>query len=171
MVSGQGFRDLMAFMEPEYCLPSATHFTHLIERRYEVVKEEMRGILQDCADSVAITADIWTSIATDSYLTVTIHYLNEEREIKRIVSGTLPLLESHTADNLVTWIKEMVGVCAKKVVPFIHDNCKNIENAGKALESEHGWVSHGCAGHTLQLCVNAGLQITAIKMLLLLDDA
>ena len=140
MVSGEGFRDLMAFMEPEYRLPSATHFTHLIEQRYQVVKEKMRGIF--CADSVAITADIWTSITTDSYLTVTIHYLSEEWEMKSIVSGTLPLLESHTADNLATWIKEMVeetGVCAKKVVAFIH-NCKNIENAGKALESEHGWV-------------------------------
>ena len=98
MVSGEGFRDLMAFMEPEYHLPSATHFTHLIERRYEVVKEKMRGIF--CADSVAITADIWTSIATDSYLTVIIYYLNEKWEMKSIVSGTLPLLESHTADNL-----------------------------------------------------------------------
>ena len=98
----------MAFMEPEYRLPSATHFTHLIERRYEAVKEKMRGILQDCADSVAITADIWTSIATDNYLTVTIHYLNEEWEMKSIFSGTLPLLDSHTADNLATWIKEMV---------------------------------------------------------------
>ena len=156
----------MAFMEPEYRLPSATHFTYLIKRRYEVVKEKMRGILQDCANSVAITADIWTSITTDSYLTVTIHYLNEEWEMKSVVSGTLPLLESHIADNLATWIKEMVeetGVCAKKVVAFIHDNCKNIENAGKALESEHGWVSRGCAGLILQLCVNAGLQITAIK--------
>ena len=57
--SGEGFRDLMAFMEPEYRLPSTTHFTHLIEQRYEVVKEKMRGILQNCADSVAITADIW----------------------------------------------------------------------------------------------------------------
>ena len=92
MVSGEGFPDLMAFMEPEYRLPSATYFTHLFERRFEAVKEKMRGILEDCADSVAITAYIWTSIATDSYLTITIHYLNEEWEMKSIVSGTLPLL-------------------------------------------------------------------------------
>ena len=117
----------MAFMEPEYRLPSATQFTHLIELRYEAIKEKIREILQDRANSVAITADIWTSIATDSYLIVTIHYLNEEWEMKSIVSGTLPLLESHTADNLATWIKEIVeetGVCAKKVVAFIHNNCK-----------------------------------------------
>ena len=31
IVSGQGFQDLMAFLEPGYHLPSNTHFTHLIE--------------------------------------------------------------------------------------------------------------------------------------------
>ena len=123
----------------------------------------MREILQGCAVSVAITADVWTSMATDSYLTVTAHYLNEQWEIKNIVSGTLPLLDSHTASNLATWIKEMVEDIGEKIVAFVHDNCKNIDNAGKILESEHGWFSLGCAGHTLQLCVNSGLETTAIK--------
>ena len=166
MVAGEGFQDLIAFLEPEHHLPSATHFTHLIQRRYEAVKEKMRGILQDCASFVAITADIWTSVATDSNLTVTAHYLNEGWEMKSIVSGTLPLLESHTANNLATWIKEMVedtGIHTEKVVAFIHDNCRNIDNAGKALESEYGWYSQACAGHTLQLCVNAGLETPPIK--------
>ena len=166
MVTGEGFRELIAYIEPEYRLPSATHFTHLTEQRYEAVKQKMREILQGCADSVAITADVWMSTATDSYLTVTAHYLNEQWEIKSIVSGTLPLFESHTASHLATWIKEMVeniGVHTEKIVAFVHDNCKNIDNAGKTLESEHGWFSLGYAGHTLQLCVSSGLETTAIK--------
>ena len=111
--------------------------------------------MQDCADSVVITADIWMNITINSYPSVTIHYLNEECKMKSIVSGTLPLLECHTADNLAMWIKEMVeesGIYAKKIVAFIHDNCKNIKNAGKVFKSEHGWVLHGCAGHTLIEC-------------------
>lgn len=54
----------------------------------------MCEILHHHADFVVITADMWTSIATDSYLTVTAHYLNEELEMKGIVSGTLPLSHS-----------------------------------------------------------------------------
>ena len=123
MVTGEGFQEFITYIEPEYCIPSATHFTHLIEQRYEAVKQKMREILQGCAVSVAITADVWTSTATDSYLTVTAHYLNEQWEIKSIVSGTSPLLESHTASNLATWIKEMVegiGVRTEKIVAFVH---------------------------------------------------
>ena len=50
-----------------------------------------------------------------------------------------------------------------KVVAFVHDKCKNIENAGNTLEEEHGWLSLECAGHTLQLCVNFGLEIPVIS--------
>ena len=49
------------------------------------------------------------------------------------------------------------------MVAFVHDNCKNIENTGNSLEEEHGWLSLGCAGHTLQLRVNSGLEIPVIS--------
>ena len=38
---------------------------------------------------------MWTSIATDSYLTVTVHYLADEWAMKSVILGTLPLSESH----------------------------------------------------------------------------
>ena len=50
-----------------------------------------------------------------------------------------------------------------KMVAFLYDNCKNIEIAGNIVEEEHGWLSLGCAGHTLQLCVNSGLEIPVIS--------
>ena len=50
------------------------------------------------------------------------------------------------------------GVEAKKVIAFIHDNGANIGLAARTLEAEQGWYSLGCAGHTLQLCVNAGFK-------------
>ena len=49
------------------------------------------------------------------------------------------------------------------MVACVHDCCKNIENAGNMLKEEYGWLSLGCAGHTLQLCVNSGLEIPAIS--------
>ena len=105
-------------------------------------------------------------MATESYLTVTVHYLNKQWQMKSCISGTMPLSESHTAANLVVWIQEMVddcGISNEKIVAFLHDNCKNIDNAGKSLKEEHGWFSTGCAGHLLQLCVNVGLEIQTIS--------
>lgn len=43
---------------------------------------------------------------------------------------------------------------------FVQDNGTNMD-MGKLLELEFGWHSLGCAGHTLQLCVNAGLKVNS----------
>jgi len=99
LVNGKGFQELIAYLEPGYRLPSDTHFTHLIERKHEVVKEKVCQVFQHKVNYVALTGDVWTSIATNSYLTVTAHYL-DEMEMKSIVLGTLPLSESHTGVNL-----------------------------------------------------------------------
>jgi len=53
---------------------------------------------------------------------------------------------------------ETTDADTKKVVAFVH---ANIDYAGKSLETERGWCSQGCAGHTLQLCVNAGLKVSS----------
>ena len=58
-------------------------------------------------------------MATKSYLTVTFHHLNEQWKMKSVISGTLPLSESHAATNIMAWIKELMdefGVASDKVV-------------------------------------------------------
>ena len=81
--------------------------------------------------------------------------------------GTLPLSESHIATNTVEWIKDLAyksGNASKRWwLLCVHDNCKNIKHAGKALEEKHEWFSLGCAGLILQLRVNCGLKILAIS--------
>ena len=108
IVSGNGFQELLSFLELGYRLPSYMHFTHLIERKYTSIKQRIRELLQEQAEFTAITADLWTSVATESYLTVTYHFLSEQWKMKSVISGTLPLSESHTTTNIVAWIKELV---------------------------------------------------------------
>ena len=63
--------------------------------------------------------------------------------MKSPISGTMPLSESHTAANLIVWIKEMADDCGipkENVVAFLHDNCRNIDNADKSLEDQYGWL-------------------------------
>jgi len=129
IVNGEGFQQLIGFLEPEYRLPSATHLTHLIENRYKAEKQKVCDVINSEADYIAITADMWTSMATESYLTMTVHYLNSQWLMKSLIPGTMPLSESHTAANLVVWIKEMVDDCGtskEKIVAFLHNNCKII---------------------------------------------
>ena len=40
----------------------------------------------------------------------------------------------------------------------------NINLAGRLLCDKYGWYTEAYAGHSLQLCIKAGLQITAIEV-------
>ena len=46
------------------CVPSNTHFMHLIEQKYTFSKQRIRNLLQEQAEFTAITADLWTPRAT-----------------------------------------------------------------------------------------------------------
>ena len=119
-------------------------------------------MLSKDVEFLSITADIWTSKARESYLSVTLHYIDNNWEMTSFALGTFPLTESHTGESIQCWIKDLLkefNVDSNKVVSFVHDNGSNIDLATRLLENELGWFSMGCADHTLQLCVNAGLKV------------
>lgn len=83
--------------------------------------------------SVALTTDSWTSRATESYLTVTAHFITAEWEIKSHVLQTCPLESSHTSVNLGEELREVVAVWKLErdnvTILVTTDNARNIVNA------------------------------------------
>ena len=82
--------------------------------------------------------------------------------MKSVSSGTLPVTERHTGDNISSSIEEMLrkfDISTQKIVSFIHDNGSNFIHAGNLLTEKFEWSSESCAGHDLQLCIKAGLEI------------
>ena len=52
------------------------------------------------AELIALTTDGWTSRATESYITITSHYINDTWEMESTVLQTLPIYEAHTSGHL-----------------------------------------------------------------------
>jgi hypothetical protein len=159
LVEDESVKDLLAYLEPGYTLPGRKHFTSAVQTKYATVREKLSSMLSE-VEYISITADTWTSLATESYLTVTVHYVSQEWELKSHVLGTLLLEERHTGEHLSTWIVEMLskfGVSPSKVVAVVHDNASNMVSAINILKSTYGIESIRCAAHTLQLAVNSTL--------------
>ena len=66
---------------------------------YGEVKGVVEKGLNDVSD-VAIRTDAWTSLATESYVTVMDHYITKEWQMKSAVLDTSQLDERHSAENL-----------------------------------------------------------------------
>ena len=56
------------------------------------------------------------------------------------------------------------SISTNNVSVFVHDSGSNIHLAGQLLHDKYGWYTEARAGHTLQLCGKAGLEIRSIKI-------
>ena len=74
VVKNSGFQNLIHILEPRYTIPSRQHFSDkaLLEL-YEQKKTELKSEFAE-AVAVALTTDGSTSLATESYLTITCNY-------------------------------------------------------------------------------------------------
>ena len=87
VVENKGFQHMINVLEPRYDLPSRVHFSEkVIPKLYEEVKAEVESDLKS-AEFVALTSDGWTSRSTESYITVTAHFI-QEWNIKNYVLQT-----------------------------------------------------------------------------------
>ncbi|XP_051958615.1 E3 SUMO-protein ligase ZBED1-like [Xyrauchen texanus] len=166
MVDGAGFQQMIAQFNPDYILPSRTHFTHLMEQKYSTTFLKVKQILKEVNSSITLTSDVWTSRATEAYLGVSCHFITKDWQMKTLNLATLPLEERHTAANIMIWMEEVIekfDILPSKIKAIVHDNGSNMVAAARLLEEKHGWSSVRCAGHTHHLIINSALKEPSIN--------
>ncbi len=96
VVQNEGFKHMLKVLEPHYDIPSRTHFSEkIVPDLYEQEKKKVVDELSR-ASSVALTTDGWTSRGTESYVTITAHFITADWEMRSPVLQTRPpLRESH----------------------------------------------------------------------------
>ena len=138
-----------------------------INHKFEACKDKLKKRLEAEACSMALTTDIWTSMATQAYMTVTAHYIDPNFKLQNFVLETLPFPERHTGVNIAEKLKgvgERWGII-HKVMMVSHDQGSNMEAAMEIMIEECNWQSLACSAHRLQLCILAGLKVNAIDKL------
>ncbi|KAJ4929913.1 hypothetical protein JOQ06_018933 [Pogonophryne albipinna] len=155
---GEGFRDIMKFFEQGYKIPSHATLWSNIMLQYNTVKARIANEMKD--KSVSLTTDLWTSCTMDPYITITVHYITDTWELKSRVLRTTIMPERHTAVNIAQRLKETIEEWDLVVFCTIHDNASSMNLAMELCEQ---FPHHlGCAGHTIQLAINAGLHLPEI---------
>ena len=109
MVADEGFRLMIHIFNPGYTLPSRTHVTKLMEGKYKQTFQAVKSDIKGNQSKIALTADVWTSVATEAYLGITCHYIGDEWNMKSICLTTMPLEEIHMASNIAEWLEEIVA--------------------------------------------------------------
>lgn len=166
LVESTSFKNLIHFLEPNYKMPSRKAITAFIEKDYEESKSKLKAELKsENVRKVSVTTDNWTSINTDSFITITCHYIYTDNtwSLKSAVLATRFVEATHTAENLKGIIEDILEEfeISDKVVACVHDNAANINLAIKNASIFKYNIC--CSAHTLQLSVNAGLKNAKIQ--------
>ena len=78
VVNHTGFTRLLKLVEPRYKLPSDKYFSGtLIPEMYQKVSLKVGDTLSSVSH-VSLTTDIWSSVAQDSYINLTCHYISPD---------------------------------------------------------------------------------------------
>lgn len=89
VVESPSFRNFINKINPGYPRPTRkTLSTALLEKHYTIHAENIIEKLKT-AKFVAITTDCWSSIAKESYISITVHYIDQNTVLK---SHILPVL-------------------------------------------------------------------------------
>ncbi|KAJ8909930.1 hypothetical protein NQ315_005649 [Exocentrus adspersus] len=155
LVEDMEFKKLINILCPSYNLPSRKTISEsLIPSLYDQTYEEIKLKIKEGL-AVCLTTDAWTSINNDSFVAITVHYINNNWTLSSNLLGCVKYKESHTSDNLSKLLKDSAhewGI-ENKITAITTDNASNIVKATKLCN----WRHIPCFAHTINLIVQSGI--------------
>ncbi|XP_050957167.1 E3 SUMO-protein ligase ZBED1-like [Labeo rohita] len=151
-------------LDPRYVIPTRSYMTDkAVPRIYDKVKDDVKSALSS-APRVALTCDGWTSRATEAFVTITCHYVDEEWELMSHVLQTRAMHESHTGSNIAELLKAALEEwdLVSKDPAIVTDNAANMSVAAELA----GMLHFRCFAHTLNLASQRALKLPAVARLL-----
>jgi len=108
VVEDSGFKQFVKLLNPNYELPNRhTISKELIPAMYEKCLGEMKSLISK-VESACLTTDCWTSRNNESFMTITIHFIDTEFELKSILLECSSFNLNHTGHNLAQEIKRIL---------------------------------------------------------------
>lgn len=156
IVENEGFKLFSKALNPAFVVPSRYILTKtLLKNNYDAVFKNLKEELS-FAEHICITTDAWTSIANESYVSITAHFITKDWKLNSKFLNCFAMYKDHTAQNLMNEIFESLKKwnVESKISCVVSDNAANILAAIKLA----GWYSLPCFAHTLHLIVTDGLK-------------
>lgn len=162
VVDDKGFRGFVKALNPSYDLPNRQSISKTqIPALYEQCLTNCKEIINSVGN-VSLTTDCWTSMNNDSFMGVTIHFIDDNFKFQSMLLSCSTFNEAHTSNNLSEELRQITTnwKVEKKILLAVSDNAANIKSA---ILNGRGWKFFGCYAHTLNLIVQDALNLDVVK--------
>lgn len=158
VVEDKEFRNLIKMLNPSYIIPSRKTVTQsLLPQMYEMTIERVKDQLKNVS-AVCMTTDGWTSLNNESFVAVTVHFVDpkNETQLSSVLLGCENFRDKHTADNLAIFLRNTVDEwnLSNILTGVVDDNVSNIKSAIKKCN----WRYLSCFAHSINLVVQTSLK-------------
>ena len=156
VVNDEGFIEYSKRLNPSYRLPSRKTLSSWIGQKTNQVKNDVKEKARNL-HKISLTCDMWTSRATEGYITITAHGIGDDFQLVDIVLDTVRMHVSHTGDNQADVVMKVLDEwCLKgKVFAVVTDNASSaVRCVAKLIRKGYAEIHVRCSAHTLQLCGN-----------------
>lgn len=129
-----------------YVFPSRRTFSQsFLPAKYESVKESLLKVLE-AAEYLTLTTDGWTSVANESYISVTAHFITNKWTSVTCLLECVAFEQRHTSQNLCEELQRVATKwdISEKVHAVTTDNAPSVVNSVKLA----GWSHIPCFAHS-----------------------
>lgn len=162
---GTGFKAMMMDANPDYRILSEFQVSSRIDRMYQWLRSELRGLLASRYTGLAL--DKWKSESNDEFYGVTAFLINHEQQcLERFLLGLFQHETRDFSSEVTLFLKDRIaalGIEPWQIVGKAADNANGAQAIARALP---GGPQHGCEEHSLQLQIERGLALNGVKELL-----
>ncbi|KAK3095201.1 hypothetical protein FSP39_011428 [Pinctada imbricata] len=154
IVEGKGFKQFCHELNPQYIVPSRTTVSNYVTLQYNEEVTKVKDLLK-AQTAVSFTSDHWTSLATEGYITMTVHFVDKDWNFQNAVLATKKVTDCHTGENTAHEIRSIAsefGLSDEQVAGIVTDNASNMVSCVEHLN----WPHIRCFAHTLQLSIRKG---------------
>ncbi|CAB4377208.1 unnamed protein product [Rhizophagus irregularis] len=166
VVENDDFIAFITILDPRYKLPSRQTVSIKIQEIYESQCKILKTYFSKLSSKVTITTDVWTACTNQAYMSVTLHWIDDEWKMYCILLDLVSLYERHTGVTLANTMYTIINDfgLGEKIIAITTDNASNMnvfgQNFTQLLSDNHGNVLSRrvrCAAHILNLVVRDGL--------------
>lgn len=151
-VNKVGFQKMIHTPDKRYQLPSRNYFSQIaIPKLYNSCRDEVQKEMATVT-FFSTTMDLWSSRTSEPYISLTVHFVDEEFELKSRCLQTSYFPTDHTGENIALGLREALAawdLCEERQVAITTDNGTNMV---KAVELNQ-WTRIQCFGHRLHLAI------------------
>lgn len=155
VVENEGFLGYSRALNPLYKPPTRQRLSFVILPTYYSKSASALKLILNNIKNKAVTTDIWTSDSNRGYITLTCHYIFEEKMCAHVFA-TNEISGSHTGENIGEAVRTILDEwdIKDKIVTVVSDNGANVKKAITEFLQKH---HHPCVAHTLNLSVNEAI--------------